>query len=185
MGRSPVTRLAKGKSIRAISFFDQGQHSCTCLAKMVGILKQRHTLRCPGDNPPGFAGQPYCDASQKLQSPSPCTNCTGCPKNSSISKRFSKLGVILRRAFRLPSLPKARYKVSFWSRIIASMTNSQIMSTANEPPTPASTHPPSPARRRKLSGRAFYESLGSPKMILAPMVDQSEFVRYFIHLPYR
>ncbi|KAL9074433.1 MAG: hypothetical protein Q9161_002221 [Pseudevernia consocians] len=55
------------------------------------------------------------------------------------------------------------------------MTNSQIMSTANEPPTPASTHPPSPARRRKLSGRAFYESLGSPKMILAPMVDQSEF----------
>ncbi|MCJ1311523.1 hypothetical protein MMC25_005195 [Agyrium rufum] len=27
----------------------------------------------------------------------------------------------------------------------------------------------------KLTGRAFYESLGSPKMILAPMVDQSEF----------
>ncbi|KAI9839699.1 MAG: hypothetical protein M1838_004311 [Thelocarpon superellum] len=31
--------------------------------------------------------------------------------------------------------------------------------------------------RPKLHGRAFYESLGSPKMILAPMVDQSEFVR--------
>ncbi|KAI9838097.1 MAG: hypothetical protein M1819_006253 [Sarea resinae] len=28
---------------------------------------------------------------------------------------------------------------------------------------------------KKLHGRAFYESLGSPKMILAPMVDQSEF----------
>jgi hypothetical protein len=28
----------------------------------------------------------------------------------------------------------------------------------------------------KLHGRAFYESLGSPKMILAPMVDRSEFV---------
>ena len=26
-------------------------------------------------------------------------------------------------------------------------------------------------------GRAFYEKIGSPKMILAPMVDQSEFVR--------
>lgn len=59
------------------------------------------------------------------------------------------------------------------------MTSSQIKSMANEPPTPASTNPPSPARRRKVTGRAFYESLGSPKMILAPMVDQSEFVRFF------
>jgi hypothetical protein len=32
--------------------------------------------------------------------------------------------------------------------------------------------------RPKLHGREFYESIGSPKMILAPMVDQSEFVRY-------
>jgi tRNA-dihydrouridine synthase 1 len=32
--------------------------------------------------------------------------------------------------------------------------------------------------RKKLHGRAFYESLGSPKVILAPMVDQSEFVCY-------
>ncbi|KAI9746695.1 MAG: hypothetical protein M1818_000409 [Claussenomyces sp. TS43310] len=28
---------------------------------------------------------------------------------------------------------------------------------------------------KKLHGRAFYESLGSPKFVLAPMVDQSEF----------
>ncbi|CAL8574403.1 tRNA dihydrouridine synthase [Xanthoria parietina] len=33
----------------------------------------------------------------------------------------------------------------------------------------------SPAKRRKLTGRAFYESLGNPSYILAPMVDQSEF----------
>ncbi|KAF2857882.1 FMN-linked oxidoreductase [Piedraia hortae CBS 480.64] len=30
--------------------------------------------------------------------------------------------------------------------------------------------------KQKLHGRAFYESIGSPKHILAPMVDQSEFV---------
>ncbi|KAL9128830.1 MAG: hypothetical protein Q9175_007445, partial [Cornicularia normoerica] len=53
------------------------------------------------------------------------------------------------------------------------MTSSQISFKANEPLTPASTNPPSPAKRRKLTGRAFYESLGSPKMVLAPMVDQS------------
>jgi hypothetical protein len=31
--------------------------------------------------------------------------------------------------------------------------------------------------RKKLHGRAFYESIGSPKVVLAPMVDQSEYVR--------
>lgn len=30
----------------------------------------------------------------------------------------------------------------------------------------------------KLHGRAFYESIGSPKFVVAPMVDQSEFVRF-------
>ncbi|KAF2845697.1 FMN-linked oxidoreductase [Plenodomus tracheiphilus IPT5] len=29
--------------------------------------------------------------------------------------------------------------------------------------------------KRKLHGRAFYESIGSPKLVLAPMVEQSEF----------
>lgn len=32
--------------------------------------------------------------------------------------------------------------------------------------------------KRKLIGREFYESLGSPKKVLAPMVDRSEFVSF-------
>ena len=42
--------------------------------------------------------------------------------------------------------------------------------------TPAKM-PLNTALRPKLHGRAFYESIGSPKMIIAPMVDRSEFVR--------
>ncbi|KAF2972190.1 hypothetical protein GQX73_g1467 [Xylaria multiplex] len=34
---------------------------------------------------------------------------------------------------------------------------------------------PNPMPTVKLHGRAFYESLGSPKFVVAPMVDQSEF----------
>ena len=37
-------------------------------------------------------------------------------------------------------------------------------------------------KRRKLHGRAFYESIGSPKLVLAPMVEQSEFVGSIIPL---
>lgn len=37
--------------------------------------------------------------------------------------------------------------------------------------------PPMGDGKAKLHGRAFYESIGSPKFIVAPMVDQSEFVR--------
>ncbi|KAF1998338.1 FMN-linked oxidoreductase [Amniculicola lignicola CBS 123094] len=35
--------------------------------------------------------------------------------------------------------------------------------------------PVPPGKRVKLHGRAFYESIGSPRVVLAPMVEQSEF----------
>ena len=90
------------------------------------------------------------------------------------------LGIILRRAFWLAYSLRVPGELSHWSRYTATMPGSQIKSMADEPQAPTSANLPSPPKRRKLTGRAFYESLGSPKMILAPMVDQSEFVRCFI-----
>lgn len=43
------------------------------------------------------------------------------------------------------------------------------------PETAPATAAAAPATPVKLHGRAFYESIGSPKYIVAPMVDQSEF----------
>ena len=45
-----------------------------------------------------------------------------------------------------------------------------MASSEDESPAVVVEHP------AKLQGRAFYESIGSPKFIVAPMVDQSEFV---------
>lgn len=50
--------------------------------------------------------------------------------------------------------------------------SSKTASNGESTPTILSAEP-----AKKLHGRAFYESIGSPKFVLAPMVDQSEFVR--------
>ncbi|KAI4601841.1 hypothetical protein KJ359_010706 [Pestalotiopsis sp. 9143b] len=54
------------------------------------------------------------------------------------------------------------------------------MASANAPATadavsPAQNATTPAASKPKLHGRAFYESIGSPKFVVAPMVDQSEF----------
>ena len=43
------------------------------------------------------------------------------------------------------------------------------------PPAPAALVPENGTKKPKLTGRAFYTSLGSPRVVIAPMVDRSEF----------
>jgi tRNA-dihydrouridine synthase 1 len=63
------------------------------------------------------------------------------------------------------------------------MAASTVLETSG---TSGTTHgngaPQENGKRRKLHGRAFYESIGSPKLVLAPMVEQSEFVCLIISL---
>jgi hypothetical protein len=56
------------------------------------------------------------------------------------------------------------------------MASTTIMHGSATPANADPLNPPS-TMAPKLHGRAFYEAIGSPKHILAPMVDQSEFVR--------
>ncbi|KFY20273.1 hypothetical protein V491_03855, partial [Pseudogymnoascus sp. VKM F-3775] len=53
-------------------------------------------------------------------------------------------------------------------------TTSTVLGDSIPPPAETTTASDAP-KSTKLHGRAFYESLGSPKFVLAPMVDQSEF----------
>ncbi|KAK8143390.1 hypothetical protein G3M48_007301 [Beauveria asiatica] len=55
---------------------------------------------------------------------------------------------------------------------VAQETTQSVATLAGEATPAASTT----AATKKLHGRAFYESIGSPKFIVAPMVNQSEFV---------
>ncbi|KAI1154211.1 dihydrouridine synthase [Nemania diffusa] len=53
-------------------------------------------------------------------------------------------------------------------------TTTTVAPTVTPTVTPTSIPTPPPTKT-KLHGRAFYESLGSPRFVVAPMVDQSEF----------
>ncbi|ORY16383.1 hypothetical protein BCR34DRAFT_104671 [Clohesyomyces aquaticus] len=66
---------------------------------------------------------------------------------------------------------------------MASETSSEMQgerAPATTPTVSSNGHAGAPdgvGKKGKLHGRAFYESIGSPKIVLAPMVEQSEFVR--------
>lgn len=60
-----------------------------------------------------------------------------------------------------------------FSRPISAFLSAMAVDTESATPGPSSE---APAKKRKLIGREFYESIGSPKTIVAPMVEQSEYV---------
>lgn len=63
------------------------------------------------------------------------------------------------------------YRLLFQSRFSAVAGTSRGAATMTATEAAKGAEP-----SKKLHGRAFYESIGSPKFIVAPMVDQSEFV---------
>lgn len=65
----------------------------------------------------------------------------------------------------------------------ASARHAAGMATATQSEPSAGHNKEMPGKRVKLHGRAFYESIGSPKIVLAPMVEQSEFVSLRHALP--
>lgn len=100
------------------------------------------------------------------------------------------------RSFSLPSVNIAIFRAlhTRWVRrlttlpesISARMTIEQPQSKASEdaPLSQDVGTSPKGMAGKKLFGREFYKSLGSPTMILAPMVDRSEFVSTNIALMY-
>jgi len=115
---------------------------------------------------------------------------TKCAKNNSLSKTIADIPVpptgchfaidvsYLGGAFaRLRLQKRVTFAIRLLHRTMASeSTNPHQITMNGAESTPQTSNGP----RRKLHGRAFYQSIGSPKIVLAPMVDQSEFVRSLI-----
>ena len=90
------------------------------------------------------------------------------------------LETLLSRHLRIRYVLRVNLCLPRYTRRITTMLQDIELTTSHGNNDSTCVPLPSSRARRKLVGRAFYQSLGSPKMILAPMVDQSEFVR-FLH----
>lgn len=90
------------------------------------------------------------------------------------STTVSILILALTRIYRRLWAGTRRYNTSAVMSIPGETKASSSMSSPETAQDDGTITPPA----KKLHGRAFYESIGSPKFILAPMVDQSEFVIY-------
>lgn len=89
------------------------------------------------------------------------------------------LDLVRRRSLACWTSPGWRHLVQ--SRFVSMASTPPInaqsaMAEAVAPAQNDATTTTNATKKPKLHGRAFYESIGSPKFVVAPMVDQSEFV---------
>jgi hypothetical protein len=131
------------------------------------IAKTRQT--CPtalvGEPAISYCTRPVFKCSCSSLLPFPFATSTGQPSITNFHR--IKIGVLHLLAPRRAAKPLPPNITEALARTSAKMNPRSVLQNSEGLPHRGT---------QKLHGRAFYESIGSPKMIVAPMVDRSEFV---------